>query len=113
MIHRAASAVDTGERAAVAYFLFKMPGLDKGASTNQIQEKLREFWTLLGKPAEFPFYVVEIEIAPTDVYERVRVIASAGEKNKEAISEAVSAVLLGEDPLFEFNISNPVKIRSS
>lgn len=108
MVHRAASATVAGDHSAMAYFLFNMPTVKKGASTKQINEELEILWMSLGCPEYFPFYIVEIELAPTMVYDNLKLISKG--KNKEFLAEAVSATLQGRKKLFEFSKKPRIKI---
>jgi len=98
MVHRAASAAFVGERPRLAYFLFK-PSPDNGAAKpDDIFNKLNDLWDRLGKPAIFPFHLVEIEAKPLEAYESLRTM----KKGKEATAEAVYAALQDSKPLFHF-----------
>lgn len=104
MVHRAASAASAGERPRLAYFTFK-PSPDKQAATpNDIFNKLTDLWNRLGKPATFPFFLVEIETRPLETYEPLREMP----KGEEATAEAVCAALLDSKPLFRFG---PYRVR--
>ncbi|QDU05935.1 hypothetical protein V6x_56790 [Gimesia chilikensis] len=111
MIHRAASAVEAGKKTSVAYFLFKMKSLTRGATTDEITEKLKELWDLLGKPNSLNFYVAEIEIEPTDLYESLQVDANS--QCKEEISETIIDALQGNDALFKYIPRPVIKIDDS
>jgi hypothetical protein len=99
MIHRAASAAYVGERPRLAYFLFKPSPDPRAAKSDDIFGKLTDLWHLLGKPASFPFYVVEIECKPLEKYEPLRLLV----KGEEATTEAVCAALQEPTPLFQFS----------
>lgn len=98
MIHRAASAAFVGERPRLAYFLFKPSPDPRAAKPDDILGKLTDLWNLLGKPASFPFHVVEIETKPLEAFEPLRLLV----KGEEATSEAVCAALQDTKPLFHF-----------
>ncbi len=98
MIHRAASAAFVSERPRLAYFLFKPSPDPKSATPEAILGKLDALWTLLGKPEGFPFYVVEIEIAPLEAYKAIQPLKKAD----EATAEAVASALQDSKPLFRF-----------
>jgi hypothetical protein len=98
MVHRAASAADSGEQPRLAYFLFKCSGVNNAATTDQIVAQLRSLWFKLGKPANFPFSVVELDIVPTQAFDEIMGLP----KNLSSTAEAVVAALLGETPLFQF-----------
>ena len=100
MVHRAASAADSGEQPRLAYFLFKCSGINNAATTDQIVAQLRSLWFKLGKPMSFPFSVVEINIEPTKAFDDIKALP----KGEPATSEAVTAALLSETPLFQFGM---------
>jgi len=78
MVHRAASAA-TANMPHLAYFLFKPSPDDRTAGPEDIFDKLADLWDRLGKPATFPFHVVEIEAKPLDAYEPLRLLAKGAE----------------------------------
>ena len=98
MIHRAASAAFAGERPRLAYFLFKSSPDSRGARPDEIFDKLTDLWHLLREPANFPFYVVEIETEPLEAYQPLSLLA----KGEDATAEAVCAALQDTIPLFHF-----------
>tara|TARA_R110002111_G_scaffold18931_1_gene46158 strand:- start:8584 stop:9369 length:786 start_codon:yes stop_codon:yes gene_type:complete len=111
MVHRAASAVEAGKKPAVAYFCFKMNSLSKGAKTEKIVKRLTELWNLLEQPSTLPFYIAEIEIVPTEVYESLQIEAET--KSKKELSEYVIAALQSKKSLFEFLPKPVVRIGSN
>jgi hypothetical protein len=69
MVHRAASAAFVGERPRLAYFSFKPSPDKRAARPDDILNKLIDLWNRLGKPAMFPFFLVEIETQPLEAYD--------------------------------------------
>lgn len=99
MIHRAASAAFAGERPRMAYFIFKPSPTSRAAKSEDVFEKLSNFWSLLGKPTIFPFWLVEIEMKTLESYEPLRSL----KKGDEGTSEEVCAALQDTTPLFDFS----------
>lgn len=108
MIHRTASAIEAGASSRVVYLLFKMPGLNAGATMEQITERLETLWRLLGCPENLPFSVVEISIEPTELYLHLQAVSQANQNNRHVISQEVIAALGGRKPLFVFTANEPV-----
>lgn len=108
MLHRAASAAEAGREPAVAYFCFKMKSVSQGAGTNEVVQRLTDLWSLLGTPNTFSFYVAEIEIKGTEVYEKLRgAINSTG---KKALPDLLIAALQAKAPLFDFSPNKVIRI---
>ena len=105
MVHRAASAAAAGENPRLAYLLFKPSHDSKAATTDAIKQQLELLWSALGSPSNFPFYVIEITVTEEEAYQPLKALP----KNEET-SEAVSAALQGDSPLFGFEASEPAKI---
>ena len=111
MIHRAASATEAGRNPSVAYFCFKMKSLPKVAKIEKVVKQLTELWNLLGQPSTFPFFVVEIEIKATEVYEKMQ--REAKTKSMKELPESVISALQGKQPLFEFSPKPIIRIDGS
>jgi hypothetical protein len=92
------SAAATAVHPHLAYFLFKPSPDDRAARPHDILDKLAALWDRLGRPATFPFSVVEIEANPLDTYEPLRLLP----KGEEATADAVSTALQDSKPLFSF-----------
>ena len=105
MLHRAASAVATGEQPRLAYFLFKPSPSTQSATPEDIKKRLSELWEILGEPEGFRFYIVEIKMSALEGFEALRNLP----KDKET-SELVSAALQADSPLFEFRGYQVTKI---
>lgn len=104
MVHRAASAAAAGSSARMAYLLFKPSANSQTATSETIFSQLNQLWALIGKPQSFPFFVVEVTIEPTAEFESIRHLP----KSQKDTSDAVTAALLDDEPLFEFP-SNTIK----
>ncbi|MHC2069764.1 DUF6946 family protein [Bremerella sp. T1] len=105
MVHRAASAAAAGENPRLAYFIFKPSPTPRAATADAIKQQLELLWSALGSPSNFPFYVIEITVTEEEAYQPLKALP----KNEET-SEAVSAALQGDSPLFGFEASEPAKI---
>jgi hypothetical protein len=99
MLHRAASAAVAGREPRLAYFVFKSSTVRGGATPDELFRQLEKLWNLLGKPAHFPFHLVEIELKELHALPTTK---------GEATAEAVCAALQGDHPLFAFG---PARIR--
>lgn len=99
MIHRAASAA-VARKPRMAYFIFEPSSDARSANAKEVINKLEDLWNRLGRPGEFPFYVVAIHVKETEAYLPLRALP----KGEEETAEAVCAALQGSDPLFEFAI---------
>ena len=106
MVHRAASAAFAGENPRMAYFVFEpLPNGDP-AKTKSILLQLTSLWNLLGKPTNFPFYLVKIKTKRLDAFDLVKDF----KKGREETSEAVCAALQGKAPLFSFKKGEICKV---
>ncbi len=104
MVHRAASACASSSSPRLAYFVFK-PSLDtRSADVEIIRQDLNLLHQLLGSPATFPFYLIEIGLNPTAAF------ASLQNLKKGQIDTAtqVKAKLFGQSQtrLFDFHLDN-------
>ncbi|MBN2107591.1 MAG: hypothetical protein JW832_09190 [Deltaproteobacteria bacterium] len=97
MVHRAASACSAGSKPKLAYLIFKPSDDPRTASAQTIRDDLAHLWGLLGRPSEFPFYLVEIFLTPTAAFNKIAHLP----KNEETTSELVKQALLS-DRLFNF-----------
>ncbi len=107
MLHRAASAA-TAEQPVMAYFQFKPSPDPRTAAPNETLEKLSDLWNQLGGPTGFPFYLVEIEIHPTDAYAPLRMLA----KGDKSTAKIVRAALEQPVPLLSFSNVRSRKVGS-
>ena len=98
MIHRSASACHAGERPKLAYLLFH-PSPDKNTpSSRLVREELAHLWRLLGRPQEFAFLIIEIEMEYTPVFETLAVLP----KESQETAAKVKAALSSSEALFRF-----------
>lgn len=94
MIHRAASACDAGRNPILAYVLFTPSPSPQTATPAAIGAQLALLRALLGRPASFPFFLVEINLALTANFE--------GLMSQGAGAAEVMAAIEGNEPLFTF-----------
>lgn len=99
MVHRAASAChDATFSSAVVYLTFK-PSADRRAATaDHLRSRLRHLHGLLGNPGDFPFYLAEVDLEPTDTYLKLAPLRK-GDRNTGVL---VREALLRKEPLFRF-----------
>ncbi|MEI7828001.1 MAG: hypothetical protein WCI87_09485 [Euryarchaeota archaeon] len=98
MVHRAASSCAAGKMPKLAYLVFKPSPDPKTADIQTIRSDLKYMWTLLGRPGEFPFYLIEVQLSPTAVFDAIASLP----KGNESTAQQVSTALLGSDRLFSF-----------
>jgi hypothetical protein len=98
VVHRAASACKAGKIPTLAYLVFKSSRDPKTADIQTIRDDLTRLSCLLGSPEQFPFYLVEVQLTPTDAFAAIASLP----KGKEATEQQVRAALHGSDPLFSF-----------
>jgi hypothetical protein len=69
MVHRAASAIASGERASLAYIKFStVPSLP----ADGIYIDLQRLHALLGSPRTFPFHLIEMQLLPMPAFHKIR-----------------------------------------
>jgi len=93
MIHRAASACAMNKSSILAYLLF-----DK-SHCRVIEEDLRNFWDIMGMPANFKFYMIVIDLKITDNYNKILLLP----KNNPNTEFFVKSSLLGPSELFQYD----------
>ena len=98
MLHRAASAA-VSESPRLAYFLFRPSDDPRTAQPDEVFRHLGILWDKLGKPASFPFAVVEIPLNPTEAYEQLRSLPKGEPSTAKAI---IAALQDPATPLFDF-----------
>jgi hypothetical protein len=92
MVHRAASACAAGKTPVLAYLLFTQSPKPNTATPQEIAGQLTLLRALLGHPSGYPFFLVEIDLAPTARFEGLEDQGAA----------EVKAAIEGGDPLFTF-----------
>jgi len=99
MVHRAASACYAGNNPNLAFLLFTPSPSRQTATALKILNDLAHLWCLLGKPAKFPFFLVQVGLQYTEAFKR---IASLQKGSKET-AETVKQALVDTKPLFKFS----------
>lgn len=98
MVHRAASACSAGRDPRMAYIVFEPSPDPKTESMQTIRDDLTHLWNLLGNPKGFPFYLVEVQLSPTDEFDAIAPLP----KGHNETARQVSAALLRSARLFNF-----------
>jgi len=99
MVHRAASACAVGRKPKLIYLQFTPLPNGAPVDTQHLNNDLRTLHDLLGSPANFPFYLVEMEVKPTTAYQT---IANLPKKSVETAAQIMAA--LNGEPLFKFEL---------
>jgi len=101
VLHRAASACAVatakGCKPHLIYLHFAPSPLRSSATSDQYVDDLRHLHSLLGRPADLKFSVVDMPIQTTSAFDRIKDL----DKRSRATSALVSDALL-EGPLFTF-----------
>lgn len=97
MVHRAASAAAMSRSPSLIYLHFDLAGRLGGTSTDQYYTDLTYLHNLLGKPLNFPFHMIEVEIKPTSVFSALEHLKKGSPETDLAVR---SGLLSGR--LFEF-----------
>ncbi len=98
MLHRAASACESGGKPRLAYLLFKSSTVRPATNSQQVLEDLERLWKLLGSPDSFPFFLIELHLSPKKSFDDIAPL----KKGQVETRERVKAALLGSEPLFTF-----------
>lgn len=96
MVHRAASACAQSKAPRLIYLHF-LSTLPRQGHDSHYEPDLRHLHGLLGRPEAFPFYLVELPLAPTDHFKRIQGLKKGLRKTDEAVRAA-----LRDSKLFEF-----------
>ena len=94
MVHRAASACEAGREPILAYLLFFPSPKPQTATSEEIGNQLSALRALLGHTTSFPFFLVEIHLTPTALFDALVV--------QQAEAEDVQAAIAGDQSLFAF-----------
>ena len=107
MLHRAASACHRTKLSQLAYVKFA-PSPDKRAGRpHEYKGGLESLHSLLGSPVDFPFFLIEIQIAPTKAFHSIKKLPK-GHATGVSVRNA-----LRDYRLFEFLSYRTNRIRSS
>lgn len=110
MLHRAASTCATAPQPVLAYLIFSVQaksGYDVGKK-DFYRTDLVHLHSVLGRPAGFPFYLINMELKPTPAFRDIEPLR----KGAESTAERVRRALLSEK-LFEFGVPHITKIGES
>lgn len=105
MVHRAASACEAGADPRLAYVLFEPSPDSKTPPAQTIFDDLSHLWSLLGEPADFPFYLVKIPLFGTGAFDSLIKLPKGNETGVK-----VRTALYGNNPLFIFKNYSVEKI---
>lgn len=97
MVHRAASACATGLKPSLVYLQFICAPYSTTASVQQLRKDLTMLYDVLGRPAGFTFYLIEVQACPTPAWEGIQHLS----KGQASTAVAVQLALHG-GPLFTF-----------
>jgi hypothetical protein len=95
VVHRAASACGLGRAPSLAYLHFTPA--TKGATSAQYLSDLSQVHALLGKPRDFPFFLIDVPIQHTRAFHAIEHL----KKGVAETGQAVRSALLASE-LFEF-----------
>jgi hypothetical protein len=103
MVHRAASACHGTKLPQLAYFEFTPPPDGRSGRHDEYRTRMESLHALLGSPVKFPFFIVEIQIAPTEAFHSIEKLPKGDRATGISVRNA-----LRDHKLFEF-ISNRMK----
>lgn len=94
-LHRAASACAISEYPSMAFLAFHD---EHSPKQPYIKTNLEYLWRVLGNPASFPFFYIEISIEPTSQYEPKLQL----QKRQDSTIRQVKELMLSDKQLFRF-----------
>jgi hypothetical protein len=97
MVHRAASACGTAHAPRLAYLHFSPSNGKAGASHEDYKSDLKYLHSLMGSPAGFPFYLVEMPLEPTAAFRQIQNLKKGQDKTDTLVRDAIRS-----SRLFEF-----------
>jgi len=97
VLHRAASAAATSKAPYLIYLHFEPSPPRSAASEADYVADLANLFSLMGKPANFPFYVATIPANPTSAFEKIAELEKGREETDLKVREAIVS-----NRLFEF-----------
>ncbi|MHC9542905.1 MAG: hypothetical protein AB9903_25615 [Vulcanimicrobiota bacterium] len=101
MLHRAASACHVANTLngapKMAYLVFVASLVPRATSAQKVFNALSTLNNLLGKPQNFPFYLIEVEMSPTAHFNTIKPLPKNVAETGIAVTNA-----LGNGPLFNF-----------
>jgi hypothetical protein len=98
MVHRAASAChDEAKQPQLAYFKFSPSPDPNAAAHNEYQYALATLHKILGNPADFPVFLVDIQMSPTRAFHAIEKLPQG-----ERATSALARDALAQSKLFDF-----------
>ncbi|MDA9934378.1 hypothetical protein N9B88_01295 [Rubripirellula sp.] len=91
MIHRAASACGAAECPSLAYLVFRPSMFEYTTDTRLIRDELAHLWRLLGRPKDFPFFLVEVEMKYTKAFERIAKLPKKSQETTLRVKDALAS----------------------
>ncbi len=93
-VHRAASACAMHGPARLAYIHFQPSGRLGAASSAQYVADLEYLHARLGHPGDFPFYLVELPLQPTDGFRSIQALEKGQAITDRRVREAIASTRL-------------------
>jgi hypothetical protein len=97
MVHRAASACSRSIHPQLAYFKFTPSPVPSAARCDKYIDALKLLHSRLGNPSDYPFFFVEIQIAPTDAFRVIEPLPKGETATAKKVRKTVR-----DSKLFEF-----------
>jgi hypothetical protein len=94
MIHRAASACAAGRVPRLAYLHFESLPYRGGATTAQYRTDLKKLHELMGSPASFHFYLVELPLQPTAGFRAIENLSKGTPDTDRQVRDAIRSTRL-------------------
>lgn len=99
-VHRAASACALSRSPTLVYIHFTTPGAHRSKKyPDHYYKDLKYLHDLMGNPADFPFYLVEIPVEPTRQFIAIQNLTKGLEQTHREVRSAFSGIL--------FNFGDP------
>ncbi|MEW5734614.1 MAG: hypothetical protein AB1921_07150 [Thermodesulfobacteriota bacterium] len=116
MVHRAASSCAEINSPRMVYLVFRDRSRPELKNAEEIKSDMEHLWKLMGRPQDFPFYLVEQPFWPTPAFEEIFKLWKPDKTNTDKttpykeISENVKSALYGGSKLFSFEKYSVTKI---
>jgi len=95
-VHRAASVCARGGPARLAYVHFQPSGRVGAASSAQYVADLEYLHTKLGHPPDFPFFLVDVPLEPTDAFRSIQALEKGERITDQKVRESIRSTRLFE-----------------
>lgn len=89
MVHRAASACAKTKRPQLAYVIFNPLPDGKRVHRDQYEADLKNLHQTIGNPRDFPFHLIEVEIAPTKAFQDIKKLPKASSQTSATVQESL------------------------